>query len=106
MTTATASSSAGAANSTPNSETTGSHKNIIVCSDGTGNDGGRFSGTNVWRIRQAVAAKAENGTDQVVIYQDGVGTETFRPMSIVGVVFSYGITKDLETLYSRVIQIF
>ena len=53
-----------------------------------------------------MAAKAENGTDQVVIYQDGVGTETFRPMSIVGVVFSYGITKDLETLYSRVIQIF
>ena len=79
-------------------------RNIIICSDGTGNAGGRFAGTNVWRIRQAVADETCDGREQVVIYQDGVGTETFRPLAIVGLVFSYGITRRLESLYSRLIQ--
>ena len=91
---------------TTSGDSDATRKNIIVCSDGTGNAGGRFTGTNVWRIRQAVAEKAGNDTNQVVIYQDGVGTETFRPMSIIGLVFSYGITQDLETLYARLIQIY
>ncbi|MYN68507.1 MAG: DUF2235 domain-containing protein [Acidobacteria bacterium] len=29
-------------------------KNIVVCSDGTGNRGGKTRGTNVWRIFNAV----------------------------------------------------
>ena len=113
--TSTSTSSADAASSAVPPETTDESRNIVICSDGTGNAGGRFNGTNVWRIRQAVAEKAKQpgkagqvgkSIDQVVIYQDGVGTETFRPMSIVGMVFSYGITKDLETLYSRLIQVY
>ena len=26
-------------------------KNIVICSDGTGNSGGHARGTNVWRLR-------------------------------------------------------
>jgi uncharacterized protein (DUF2235 family) len=111
----TSTSSGDAVGSSRTPDTPRESRNIVICSDGTGNAGGRFNGTNVWRIRQAVAEKAkqptqagqaEKSTDQVVIYQDGVGTERFRPMSIVGLVFSYGMTKDLETLYSRLIQVY
>jgi hypothetical protein len=29
-------------------------KNIILCSDGTGNSGGKGHGTNVWRLYKAI----------------------------------------------------
>jgi uncharacterized protein (DUF2235 family) len=82
-------------------------KNIIICADGTGNAGGRKRGTNVWRIREAVLKP--NGTDafkQVVIYEDGVGSETNRPMQILGGAFGAGISKDLESLYGRLVRHF
>lgn len=98
----------------------GSSKNIVVLSDGTGNAGGIANGTNVWRIRQALklvhqgtdkppgGANADGTPDepreQVVIYEDGVGTETFRPLAILGLGFALGITRDLQTLYSRLMQ--
>lgn len=88
-------------------------KNIIVLSDGTGNAGGITNGTNVWRIRQALRLPHQepgasettgNVREQVVIYEDGVGTETFRPLAILGLGFALGITRDLQTLYSRLMQ--
>jgi uncharacterized protein (DUF2235 family) len=95
-------------------------KNIIICSDGTGNAGGRKNGTNVWRIREAIA-NATDGDDydkpdketcgtskleQVVIYEDGVGTAAFRPMMMLGGMFAIGITRNLEVLYGRLIRQF
>ena len=52
-------------------------KNIVVCSDGTGNRGGKQRGTNVWRIFNAVDRHAE-GIRQITYYDDGVGTEKLR----------------------------
>ena len=80
-------------------------KNIIVLSDGTGNAGGRSRGTNVWRIREAVESDStEAGLEQVVIYEDGVGTSAYKPIAILGLGFGAGITRDLISLYSRIIQ--
>lgn len=79
-------------------------KNIIVLSDGTGNAGGGANGTNVWRIREAVESDAgAAGVEQVVIYEDGVGTSTFQPFKVAGLGFGAGITRDLINLYARLI---
>ena len=80
-------------------------KNIIVLSDGTGNAGGVANGTNVWRIRQAVDSDPEaDGLEQVIIYEDGVGTSSFGPAKALGGGIGVGITNDLVSLYSRLIQ--
>lgn len=78
-------------------------RNLVVCSDGTGNSGRGAVGTNVWRVRQAVQAYngEEGAVDQQIIYQDGVGTHAFMPLKVLGLMFSYGVTKDLEYLYER-----
>ena len=81
-------------------------RNIVICCDGTGNVGGAVNPTNVWRIRQAVALTNGDPTDerdQVVIYQDGVGTSSFRPLEIIGKAFSWGITGNLEELYAKLV---
>jgi len=56
-------------------------KRLILCSDGTGNSGGKARATNVWRLFQAVAAQGGNGQGQVVaqlkMHDDGVGADEF-----------------------------
>lgn len=80
-------------------------KNIVVLSDGTGNAGGISNGTNVWRIRQAVDSDPKSaGLEQVIIYEDGVGTSSFGPARALGGGIGVGITNDLVSLYSRLIQ--
>jgi uncharacterized protein (DUF2235 family) len=75
-------------------------KNIIVLSDGTGNAGGGANGTNVWRIRQAVESDPESaGREQIIIYEDGVGTSSLQPLAVLGLAFAAGITRDLVGLY-------
>lgn len=80
-----------------------SGRNLVICSDGTGNSGRGTVGTNVWRIRQAVQAfdQQHGEIEQHIIYQDGVGTQAFKPLKILGLAFSYGVTQDLEYLYER-----
>ncbi|GAB5443183.1 MAG: hypothetical protein Fues2KO_35320 [Fuerstiella sp.] len=80
-----------------------SGRNLVICSDGTGNSGRGTVGTNVWRIRQAVQAfdQHHGEVEQHIIYQDGVGTQAFKPLKILGLAFSYGVTQDLEYLYER-----
>ncbi|WP_197454338.1 DUF2235 domain-containing protein [Stieleria varia] len=83
-------------------------KTIVVCCDGTGNVGGAVTPTNVWRIREAVYQGIPKRDDrvQVVLYQDGVGTSRFRPLEILGKAISFGLTANLESLYSRFIQVY
>lgn len=57
-------------------------KRLIVCADGTWNfrdqedDGTHLRHvTNVTKVARAVLARANDGTDQVVIYHDGVGAQ-------------------------------
>ena len=64
------------------SETSGSQakvkgRNLILCSDGTGNKGGTGSDTNVFRIYHAIkAGRLKEEPSQLTFYDDGVGTAT------------------------------
>jgi uncharacterized protein (DUF2235 family) len=56
-------------------------KRIIVLSDGTGNSAANVWRTNVWRIFESLDLKQ---SDQIAIYDDGVGTSSFKPMALLG----------------------
>ena len=80
-------------------------KNIIVCSDGTGNSGGKGNGTNVWRVFEAVN-RASTNPRQVAFYDDGVGTESFKPLKIAGGAFGYGLARNVRQLYKEICRIY
>jgi len=54
-------------------------KNIIICSDGTGNTAIKNRGTNVFKLFEAVDLNGHrtdpNLTPQIALYDDGVGTD-------------------------------
>jgi uncharacterized protein (DUF2235 family) len=69
---------------------------IILLSDGTGNSAGKVWRTNVWRTFQALDLVSSN---QLAIYDDGVGTSSFKPMAILGGVFGFGLRRNVLNLY-------
>src|SRR5262245_18652288 len=72
-------------------------KNIILLSDGTGNSAARVWRTNVWRTFQALDL---TGSDQIAIYDDGVGTSSFKPLALIGGAFGYGLKRNVLDLYA------
>lgn len=84
-------------------------KSIILCSDGTGNRGGKGNGTNVWRIYNYVDLnchknKSGKKQKQVSFYEDGVGTEDFKPFKIFGGAFGWGLSRNIQDLYDFLIK--
>src|SRR5438128_710023 len=82
-------------------------KNIILCSDGTGNIGGKAEGTNVWRLFLAVDQSKPadpNQREQIAFYDDGVGTQSFKLFRLIGGAFGWGISYNIERLYGFLIQ--
>jgi len=76
-------------------------RNLIVCSDGTGNAGGKGRGTNIWRIYNAIERRGANvGPEQIAFYDDGVGTEDFKFLKVLGGAFGWGFTRNLIDAYS------
>ncbi len=71
-------------------------KNIILLSDGTGNSAAKVWRTNVWRLFQSLDLK---GSNQIAIYDDGVGTSSFLPLAILGGAFGYGLKRNVLNLY-------
>lgn len=71
-------------------------KNIILCTDGTGNAEGRRIGTNVGRIFKAVDL---SGNHQVAFYDDGVGTEENKYLRALGGAFGLGLKRNIVDLY-------
>jgi hypothetical protein len=71
-------------------------KKIVLLSDGTGNSAGKVWRTNVWRVFESLELK---GSDQIAIYDDGVGTSSFKPLAILGGVFGYGLKRNVINLY-------
>ncbi len=69
---------------------------IILLSDGTGNSAGKVWRTNVWRVFQLLDLKS---SDQIAIYDDGVGTSSFKPLAILGGAFGYGLKRNVINLY-------
>jgi uncharacterized protein (DUF2235 family) len=78
-------------------------KNIVLCSDGTGNRGGKGHGTNVWRLYQAVDLQCHRrdpqAPEQITFYDDGVGTETYKIFKTLGGAFGWGLSRNIRELY-------
>ena len=71
-------------------------KRIVVLSDGTGNSAAKVWRTNVWRLFQALDLKK---SDQIAVYDDGVGTSSFKPLALLGGAFGVGLKRNVLGLY-------
>ena len=82
-------------------------KNIVLCSDGTGNTPGKGRGTNVWKLYLAVDRHdhEENPARprQIAFYDDGVGTEGIRFFRILGGAFGLGLSRNIRQLYAHLV---
>lgn len=85
-------------------------KNIIICSDGTGNTAIKDRGTNVFKIFEAIdlnGHRIDPALDpQVAFYDDGVGTETFLPLKLLGGAFGFGLAKNVRNLYMDLVRVY
>ena len=73
-------------------------KNIILCSDGTGNKGGQGADSNVFRIFNAIDIHDTNLV-QITFYDDGVGTAKNRYLRAVSGAFGFGFKGNVRDLY-------
>ena len=84
-------------------------KNIIVCADGTGNKGGYSPDSNVYKVYKAVdknfCGKAQDGSDideQIVFYDNGVGTEKNKYLRALGGALGFGFGRNVCDLYKYI----
>jgi hypothetical protein len=71
-------------------------KRIIVLSDGTGNAAAKVWRTNVWRTFESLELSS---SAQIAVYDDGVGTSSFKPMAWLGGAFGVGLKRNVLGLY-------
>ena len=86
-------------------------KNIVICSDGTGNTANKDRGTNVFKIFEAIDLRSEKFPAprdpgktvdrQVTIYDDGVGSQDFIVFKILGGAFGWGLKRNVKKLYTE-----
>jgi uncharacterized protein (DUF2235 family) len=80
--------------------------NIVLLSDGTGNSASSPFKTNVWRLYQAIdiapPVAGSNQPRQIVYYDNGVGTENFKPLAALGGAFGVGVWQNVKDLYTCV----
>ena len=80
-------------------------KNIIICSDGTGNTSIKDRGSNVFKLFEAVDLNGHKDDPdlkkQVTIYDDGVGSESMKFLKIVGGAFGWGLSRNIRQLYAE-----
>ncbi len=79
-------------------------KNIVLCSDGTGQSGATGRGTNVWKVRMGVD-RHDHETHperrrQIVFYDQGVGTSVLSAKRMLGNTFGYGLAANMRELYT------
>jgi uncharacterized protein (DUF2235 family) len=85
-------------------------KNIILCSDGTGNRGGETPDTNVYKIYNAIKInkklkeEKEEGnkkkpSKQITFYDNGVGTSKSTLIKALGEGFGVGFRENVRDLY-------
>lgn len=91
-------------------EKTNNPKNIVICSDGTGNSAIKDRGTNVFKIFEAVDIFSHTIDPkiplQVAIYDDGVGTSTVKPVKIIGGAFGWGLSRNVMRLYAELSRVY
>ena len=71
-------------------------RNIVLLSDGTGNSSAKLMKTNVWRMYEAVELTTG---DQLALYDNGVGTSSFKPLAILGGGLGWGLKRNVRALY-------
>lgn len=85
-------------------------KNIVICSDGTGNTAIKGRGTNVFKLFEAIDLNGHKTqpelTPQVALYDDGVGTENFKPLKIFTGATGYGLSRNVKQLYKELVRIY
>ena len=72
-------------------------KNIVLCSDGTGNSAGVVAITNVRRFYQAL--DLSDPTKQIAFYDDGVGSGGSKVVRILGGALGIGLARNVRQLY-------
>ena len=84
-------------------------KRIVICADGTWCDPdqadprtGRRRPTNVTKVARAVLPRAGDGTNQVVFYHDGIGTQGLVD-HLLGGAFGHGVGRNICDLYRFVV---
>lgn len=85
-------------------------KNIILCSDGTGNTAVKGRGTNVFKLFEAIdlteyRTKPELDA-QLAFYDDGVGTQGIAPLKILGGAAGYGLAHNVKKLYRELARVY
>ena len=78
-------------------------KNIVICSDGTGNSAIKDRGTNVFKLYEAVDL---GGGGQIAFYDDGVGTEGFKPLKLLGGAAGLGLSRNVRELYAALVRVY
>src|SRR6266849_3482461 len=85
-------------------------KNIIVCSDGTGNTAIKDRGTNVFKLFEAADLNGHRVNPQLrpqmAIYDDGVGTESFKPLQIFALATGWGLAANVRQLYHELSRVY
>jgi T6SS, Phospholipase effector Tle1-like, catalytic domain len=85
-------------------------KRIVVCSDGTGNSAIKGRGTNVFKLFEAVDLETHRfdaeATPQIAIYDDGVGTEKFKPLKILSGATGWGLSRNVKHLYKELARVY
>jgi len=78
-------------------------KIIVLLADGTGNSAAKLFKTNVWRLYRALDVSdppPPGQVRQVAFYHDGVGTSTFKPLTLLGGIFGIGLKRNVIDLYT------
>ena len=80
-------------------------KNIVICSDGTAATAAKNRGTNVFKLYEAVELHDHRDppgrTQQIAFYDDGVGTEPWKPLRLLGGAFGWGLSRNVRQLYTE-----
>jgi hypothetical protein len=85
-------------------------KNIVLCSDGTGNSASKAFGTNVLRIYNAIDRHGHLRDPalkpQLAFYDDGVGTESFLPLQLLSGAVGLGLNQNIRDLYEALVRVY
>lgn len=73
-------------------------KNIVILSDGTGQDGGKGHDSNVYKLYRMLEDRTEN---QIVYYDQGLGTDWRR---VSGNAFGVGFSQNIVQLYQFIFE--
>ena len=85
-------------------------RNIVICSDGTGNTAIKGRGTNVFKVYEAADFEGHRSDPtlvrQIGFYDDGVGTNRLKPLAALGGAFGIGLGRNVRQLYADLARVY